>query len=668
MHRLCGKRGQILAMLLISMLVLSQVIGVFPVSALGSGINFTSLNVTNVLNQLSKLSPTEVQSAVPVIGREVDAFWGTPILTTQQQANLAAKGITQANLHIVIDTFTDYVSHNNSHSKAGYDGLLAAIDTSSLDLIYLNGVCDAVYNAFPASTRSALAAHGITDNDLVIGVLQLMQMNVYVGESLTSLKPDALTAFNIWAATPGMSITVQSLLNNGLTWPNIQSMLNVTSIDDKNLLKQIFWTIYLKAPTASPGTGSYAVTQSVALSQSQGAGIVYTTDGSDPRSSGTKSTYTGWITVSATTTIKAAARVIEGALSAFSPVASFTYTLPTTGPPTGGGVPLGNSATFFISPGIGGTATLGGTSITFPPGALKGTSITTVTIQQVGSPPSPPPGYTSLGAFDIIIGGAEHTTFNDPPGATLTMTFDPAKVPAGTTPVIYFYDDVTHTWLALTGKVTGNTITVHLSHTTTYAVMVTQAAPPPVPAITFSDVTASYWAFDVINDFASRGFISGYPDGTFRPDNKITRAEFISILDRALQLPAYKPAAPDFSDVSSDSWYYGSVESAVYAGIVKGYGNGDFAPNALISRQEITTILVNALSKADVARALMGAQTSFTDDADIAAWARGFVVEAGQLGLIKGYPAGVFAPQQNATRAEACVLISKSLDLLTKKS
>lgn len=193
----------------------------------------------------------------------------------------------------------------------------------------------------------------------------------------------------------------------------------------------------------------------------------------------------------------------------------------------------------------------------------------------------------------------------------------------------------------------------------------TAGAPPPVPAQVFSDVPTSYWAADAINGLSSLGYVSGYPDGTFMPDNKITRAEFVSILSRTLKLAA-SSAAPGFSDVSSGDWFYGSVESAVYAGIVKGYGDGTFHPNAPISRQEIACVLVQAMGKADVAQTMMDAQTIFTDDTSIAAWARGFIDEANQAGLIKGYPNGSFAPENDATRAEACVMINNLLVLQSK--
>jgi len=343
----------------------------------------------------------------------------------------------------------------------------------------------------------------------------------------------------------------------------------------------------------------------------------------------------------------------------------------------GGGGPQPNSlavtsttGSAAVNPAGGGTISLGTyPSIYIPAGALVGTNPVTVAIQPVSNPPAAPGGFMMLGnAYDFTFGGAEHYTFNAP--VTITLSFDPASVPAGATPVVYYYDSTSNQWVALFGTVSGNTIKISISHCTTYAVMV-QQAPPPVPAPPvpqgFSDVTGSYWASDVIALMSTMGYVYGYPDGTFRPNGQITRAEFVTIIDKALKLSAYTPATPGFSDISPGGWYYGSVGSAVYAGITKGYVDNMFRPDGLITRQEIAVILVNALGKAEAAQAMMGTRTSFTDDAGIAAWARGYVAEASQAGLIKGYPDGSFGPGQDATRAEACVVISNLLTLLGRQ-
>ncbi len=181
--------------------------------------------------------------------------------------------------------------------------------------------------------------------------------------------------------------------------------------------------------------------------------------------------------------------------------------------------------------------------------------------------------------------------------------------------------------------------------------------PTAVSAQVFADVPASYWAFDKINRLSGLGDLTGYPDGAFRPDGAITRAEFVSILAKVMKLPASDNTALGFVDVSPGDWYGGSVNGAVYAGIIKGYGS-NFNPDQPITREQVATILVSALGEQDEARANMNAGTGFADDTAISPWARGFVAVAMQDGLIKGYPDdNSFRPQSSATRAEACAMI-----------
>jgi hypothetical protein len=200
-----------------------------------------------------------------------------------------------------------------------------------------------------------------------------------------------------------------------------------------------------------------------------------------------------------------------------------------------------------------------------------------------------------------------------------------------------------------------------MSFTTTGSAQTTTPVTSTAPV--FSDVSASYWAYGAISSLSSQGLVSGYPDGTFKPGGAITRAELVSIIGKALKLQSYSPAAPDFSDVSSSDWFYGSVESTVYAGIIKGEGNGAFGSNQPITRQELACILANALGKQDEAIVSASQQSNFTDDASISSWARGSVAVVVKYGLLKGYPDGSFKPQGDATRAEACAMITGFLNM-----
>lgn len=344
-----------------------------------------------------------------------------------------------------------------------------------------------------------------------------------------------------------------------------------------------------------------------------------------------------------------------------------SYVAPSSG---GGGsaAAVNNTGSATLTPATGGTVNLGSeASVTIPSGALSGSASVVVTVQEDTSPPATPSGFMLLGAvYQFTVGGQDHYTFNSP--VTLTLSFDPSKIPAGETPAIYYYDDTTSQWVNIGGTVSSNndTITVTVNHFTNYAVFAANTVPVPTtptaptsPA--FSDVSASFWGYQAISSLAGQGIVSGYPDGTFKPDNQITRAEFCAIMDKVLNLAPYTPQTSTFTDVNTTAWYDQAVETAVYAGIVKGYGNGTFLPNDPISRQEIACVLIQALGKSQLAEANANAVTKFTDDQSIASWSRGFVYETLQQGIINGYPDSTFKPDNETTRAEACAMVSNFL-------
>lgn len=172
-----------------------------------------------------------------------------------------------------------------------------------------------------------------------------------------------------------------------------------------------------------------------------------------------------------------------------------------------------------------------------------------------------------------------------------------------------------------------------------------QAAP------TFSD-TKTHWAKDYIVTVASAGYVSGYQDGSFKPDKIVTRAEFTSVLVRCL---GYEPSSGTnyFSDMSSH-WAKGYVNKAVTLGIITPGDYGDkFGPNTGLKRSEICAMLVRALGeKPD------NTPTSFNDNAAInKSMFRGYIKVASDLKLLSGYPNGNFEPFQEVTRAQMCKVI-----------
>lgn len=172
---------------------------------------------------------------------------------------------------------------------------------------------------------------------------------------------------------------------------------------------------------------------------------------------------------------------------------------------------------------------------------------------------------------------------------------------------------------------------------------------------------AGHWAEKNIDAAVELGFARGYQDGTFRPDNPITRAEFATLLTRALMLEGQSSAS--FADAALiPDWAASPVAAAARAGIVEGYDNGEFRPFRLIDRSELAVMIVRALGvQTDTGYASL----TFADAGQIPSWAGPSVQLAVEHGLVKGRGDNRFAPLAQATRAEAITIILDLLDKLT---
>ena len=114
-------------------------------------------------------------------------------------------------------------------------------------------------------------------------------------------------------------------------------------------------------------------------------------------------------------------------------------------------------------------------------------------------------------------------------------------------------------------------------------------------AVSFSDLSSSHWCYQTIHQFIEKGIISGYEDGTFRPDNVITRAEFVKIVNHYFHYSSVSINDNSFKDVPSDSWFFQEVNIAIEKGYIKGFEDNTFRPNEPIRRQEAVVILARIL-------------------------------------------------------------------------
>ena len=171
----------------------------------------------------------------------------------------------------------------------------------------------------------------------------------------------------------------------------------------------------------------------------------------------------------------------------------------------------------------------------------------------------------------------------------------------------------------------------------------------------FTDM-ANHWAAADVLAMNKAGIVSGVSDTLFDPDRNITRAEFAAIIARALKL---NDKTADYKDVNGE-WFAPYVGACSEAGIISGY-DGYFRPNDNITRQEMAVIIVNAYSYLE-GKGANGGIDNFTDKAEIADWAKAAVDTASSVGLISGMGDGTFAPNANATRAQAASIVKRLLD------
>lgn len=179
--------------------------------------------------------------------------------------------------------------------------------------------------------------------------------------------------------------------------------------------------------------------------------------------------------------------------------------------------------------------------------------------------------------------------------------------------------------------------------------------------------TKGHWAEDDIARATEMGWINGYPDGRFAPQNEVTRAQFTTMLSRALALSSQSDLEQTFKDHEHIPNYAKShVSKAAAAGLVIGYEDATFRPARLITRSEITVMLMRVFGYEDM---IDSSPSLAYDDVDLVPdWAYPAIATASDMGIVKGRDNNKFAPEGYTTRAEAVTLILRILDHISSTS
>ncbi len=188
---------------------------------------------------------------------------------------------------------------------------------------------------------------------------------------------------------------------------------------------------------------------------------------------------------------------------------------------------------------------------------------------------------------------------------------------------------------------------------------------PPVDTGNIQETVSSYfndmkghWAESYVNSLYKDGIVNGYGDGSYAPDNYVTRAELVKLISSAFGINGVYSG--EFLDVTADSWYAPYVYGASANGIVTGF-EGKFRPLDLVTREDAGVMLHRAIVRT---HKLGIGYVFFKDETSISSYAVEQVSELAQIGVITGNEENMFVPKGSLTRAEAAALISRALDYI----
>lgn len=194
------------------------------------------------------------------------------------------------------------------------------------------------------------------------------------------------------------------------------------------------------------------------------------------------------------------------------------------------------------------------------------------------------------------------------------------------------------------------------NHFSTYGVGYKQDAP------TFTDI-GSHWAKDDIGFVVNRGLFSGTSKIIFSPNTAMTRGMFVTALGRLANADVSTYAKSSFTDVKNDAYYMGYIEWASKNNIVKGIGGGKFAPDQIITREQLAVIMSNYAKTIGFTLPKVHAENAFMDNAKFSAYAKDAVKQMQMAGVISGKNENLFDPQGMATRAEVSAVLRRFVEL-----
>ncbi|MGQ4648708.1 S-layer homology domain-containing protein [Lyngbya aestuarii] len=202
-----------------------------------------------------------------------------------------------------------------------------------------------------------------------------------------------------------------------------------------------------------------------------------------------------------------------------------------------------------------------------------------------------------------------------------------------------------------------------LGITTTAIAPLVAPAPSFAQTTNFTDVSSNYWAKDFIEELSDKGIIAGFPDGSFRPNASVTRAQYAAMLRKANQYfqKSVERGGTNFVDVPSSYWASSAIQEAYRSGFLAGYPGNVFRPEQNIPREQVLVSLANGLDYS-TGNSTPTVLNYYNDASNISSWARAPIAAATVNSVVVNYPTpSLLNPTRNATRAEVAAFIYQAL-------
>lgn len=185
-------------------------------------------------------------------------------------------------------------------------------------------------------------------------------------------------------------------------------------------------------------------------------------------------------------------------------------------------------------------------------------------------------------------------------------------------------------------------------------------------ADTFNDLPSSHWAYEAVEYLYDQGVVVGYPDGSYKADNNVTRAEFSSMVVSALRLREKAiEGTKDYKDVPDGYWAYNDIQLASFFDLVVGTPDGFFFPYNNVSRVEVISVVLNSLSTSDMTQEeALEAIAKYPDANEVPVWGLIKTAKAVQNGLMYNTPGHehTLEPNRPATRGEVAMFLYNMMD------